>query len=107
MYVEQFLQNRQVEFNRLCQAHRVHRLFAFGSSTRSDFDVQNSDIDLLVQLDEEDPLERGDLLMALWDKMESFFDRKVDLLTDDSIRNVVLKNVVNRDKKLIYDRKGA
>jgi len=69
--------------------------------------LQTSDIDLLVHQDEQYPFERGDLLLELWDKMESFFNHKVDLLTDDSINIVVFKKMVDRDKKLICDRAAA
>jgi len=67
----------------------------------------NSDIDLLVEIDDQDPLERGEKLLSLWDNFEQFFQRKVDLLTDNSIRNPYLRKSVDSTKILIYDRKGA
>lgn len=107
MQLVHFLERKNSEFQKLCKDHKVHKLFAFGSSIRNDFDQKTSDIDLLVLLDVEDPLERGDLLLSFWDQMELFFSRKVDLITEESIRNTVLKGVVNREKKLIYDREAA
>jgi len=50
--------------------------------------------------------DRGDALLSLWDKLEAFFKRKVDLLTEDSIRNPYLESSINQTKKLIYDRDG-
>jgi predicted nucleotidyltransferase len=41
----------------------------------------------------------------LWDKFESFFQRKVDLLTYSSIRNPILRKSIDSSKTLIYDGK--
>jgi len=65
-----------------------------------------SDIDVVVKIDIDDPADRGEALLSLWDKLEVLFKIKVDLLTEDSIRNPYLKSNINRTKKLIYDREG-
>jgi predicted nucleotidyltransferase len=82
----------------------VNRLYAFGSAITDHFDPNTSDVDVVVDIDIEDPADRGEALLSLWDKLEAFFKRKVDLLTDDSIRNPYLKSYISRTKKLIYDR---
>ena len=81
-------------------------MYAFGSSITDRFNEQSSDIDLVVEIDIEDPIERGEMLMSLWDKLEAFFGRKVDLLTYASIKNPVFKENIDRTKTLIYDRSG-
>ena len=91
------------DFSALCQSHKVKFLYAFGSSTNSNFNYKESDIDLLVEIDDKDPIERGEKLMSLWDRMESFFNRKVDLLTESSIRNPFLRRNIDSTKVLIYD----
>jgi predicted nucleotidyltransferase len=53
------------EFQAMCQKHNVLKLFAFGSAITDRFDAQNSDIDLLVEIDEKDPIERGKIDVAL------------------------------------------
>ncbi len=93
------------EFKTLCQNHNVKFLYAFGSSATEKFDPEKSDIDLLVEIDSPDPLDRGEKLMSLWDNFESFFGRKVDLLTDSSITNPYLRNSIDSTKVLIYDGK--
>ncbi|MDI9867779.1 nucleotidyltransferase family protein [Flectobacillus roseus] len=95
------------EFQAMCQKHNVLKLFAFGSAITDRFDDQNSDIDLLVEIDEKDPIERGEKLMSLWDTFENFFHKKVDLLTESSIRNPYLKRNIDATKVLIYDREGT
>jgi predicted nucleotidyltransferase len=89
------------EFITLCKSHRVKELYAFGSVVNGDFTDQ-SDIDLLIDIDENDPLNRGELLLSIWDKFEHYFNRKVDLLTFNSLRNPYLKESINKTKKLIY-----
>ena len=50
-----------------------------------------------------DPIENGETLISLWDGMESFFKRKVDMLTEKSIKNPYLKKNIESSKMLIYD----
>lgn len=94
------------DFLSLCRSHKVGKMYAFGSAITEDFDPNSSDIDIVVQLDIDDPADRGEALLSLWDKLEALFRRKVDLLTDDSIRNPYLKANIDRTKKLIYDEEG-
>lgn len=94
------------EFLNLCRIHNVRKLYAFGSSLTNRFDPATSDIDIIVKIDIDNAADRGEALLSLWDKLEFFFKRKVDLLTEDSIRNPYLKSSINRTKKLIYDREG-
>jgi predicted nucleotidyltransferase len=89
------------EFITLCKSHKVRELFAFGSVVNGNF-TKDSDIDLVVDIDEKDPVNKGGLLLSLWDKFEKYFGRKVDLLTPDSIRNPYLKESIDDTKKLIY-----
>lgn len=91
-------------FKSICKTHHIHALFLFGSAASGKQNV-SSDIDLLVEIAEPDPLKRGQLLLSLWDKFELFFNKKVDLLTLSSMRNPVLKENILRTKKLIYDGK--
>ena len=68
----------------LCKSHKVKELYAFGSVVNGNF-TEKSDIDLLIEIDEPDPLNRGSLLLSIWDKFEDYFDRKVDLLTFNAL----------------------
>jgi predicted nucleotidyltransferase len=100
------IRERYDDFVELCRSHRVEKIYAFGSSITDHFDPGKSDIDLVIKVDIDDPVDRGEALLSLWDKLEALFKRKVDLLTEDSIRNPYLKANINRTKKLIYDREG-
>src|SRR5436190_7676127 len=90
-------------FKEICQQHRVYKMYAFGSAITNHFNEHSSDIDLLVDVDIPDPVNRGETLLSLWDKLEAYFKRKVDLLTTNSIQNPFLKSSIDRSKELIYD----
>lgn len=107
MIVKDEILKRPMYFKTLCEKHNVRYLYAFGSSTTDSFDNEKSDIDLLVEIDDLDPLERGEKLISLWDTFETFFKRKVDLLTESSIKNPYLKKSIDLSKVLIYDGKGS
>lgn len=94
---------RSKDFKELCESHEIKYLYAFGSSVTDNFDSDKSDIDLIVEIDEVDPIERGEKLISLWDSFERFFKRKIDLLTDSSIKNPFLRKNIDATKVLIYD----
>lgn len=93
-------------FQRLCETHEVAQLHAFGSSVQGPF-KGTSDVDLVVDLKTRDPLRFGELMLDLWDKLEAFFGRKVDLLTLRSVKNPVMRAEIERTKVLVYDGSKA
>ncbi len=107
MIIQDEILGDRINFLNLCKIHNVKYLYAFGSSTNDKFDKEKSDIDLLVEIDDPDPIERGDKLLSLWDTFETFFQRKVDLLTESSIRNSYLRKSIDSTKVLIYDGEGT
>ena len=106
MILRNEISKRLNDFKSLCEEHKVKYLYAFGSAITAEFDDKTSDIDLLVEVDESDPIDRGETLMSLWDSFEDFFHRKVDLLTENSIRNPYLQKSIDSTKILIYDGTG-
>jgi uncharacterized protein len=106
MFLEKFIRTNRKTFQSLCEAHQVDTLYAFGSSITARFNQDISDIDLLVSIDAADRLEKERILLSLGVGLEKFFDRKVDLLTPEAIRNPFLKASIDRTRKLIYDREG-
>jgi predicted nucleotidyltransferase len=103
MYIAQYIRENGKEFQDLCMQFQVKSLYAFGSSTNENFDQQKSDIDLVIELKSEDPLQRGEILIQIWDKLEYFFKRRVDLITLSSLKNPILKKNIDNNKVLIYE----
>lgn len=104
MYVLDSINRNKKQFLGLCSRNHVARLYAFGSPVTEKFSRDSSDIDLLVKIDVNDPATKGDLLLNFLEEAEKFFNRRVDLLTDQSISNEILASEVGKTKVLIYDR---
>ncbi|OYU85749.1 MAG: nucleotidyltransferase [Flavobacterium sp. BFFFF2] len=87
----------------LFKKHKVKNAYLFGSALTDSFN-ENSDVDLLINfLDYSNPLEIGQSIWDLEDAMEQLFNRKVDLLTERSLKNPYFIAELNNTKKLIYE----
>lgn len=98
------LLNNQAKIVELCESHKVKSLYLFGSLANGLFKNDTSDIDLMVDIEENDPVLKGEYLMALWLKLEALFGRNVDLVTYHSIKNPIFKKSVNTTKQVLYER---
>lgn len=85
----------------LCRRHRVRRLAAFGSVLTSAFNAA-SDIDLIVSFEPMPLEEYASNYYDLKDALERLFNRPVDLLEAQAIRNPYLKTVLNATQQLVY-----
>jgi uncharacterized protein len=90
----------------LCKLHKVRELYIFGSVLTDKFN-DHSDIDLIVQFDHIDILEYFDNYMDFKEKLEILLGRPVDLLENQAIHNPIFRKVVDRNKKLVYEREGT
>jgi uncharacterized protein len=88
----------------LCRIHNVKHLYAFGSVLTENFG-QKSDLDFLIDFENVDLLQYFDNYMDLKEKLEDLLKRNVDLVEEKAIKNPIFKQVVDRNKQLIYDRK--
>lgn len=88
----------------LLEKHHIEIAFLFGSSIRNDFN-DHSDIDILVRIqDNLSPEDKGTHLWNLIYDLEELFDRKVDLLTETSLKNPYLIAELDRTKLKIYEK---
>jgi uncharacterized protein len=90
----------------LCNNHKVKELYLFGSALTERFQ-DSSDIDLLIQFYPVDLMDYFDNYMDLKEKLEQLFNRPVDLVENQAIRNPIFRRIVDREKQLIYERKSA
>lgn len=77
MYLDTY-KNKIVE---LCEKNKVKYLFAFGSVLSSKF-TANSDIDLLVDINSNDPITYAENYFNLKFGLENLLKRKIDLLEE-------------------------
>lgn len=89
------------QINKLCESNKVKSLFAFGSVTNEKFNAE-SDIDLVVDIEDNDPISYSEKYFNLKFQLEDILRREIDLLEKKSIRNNFLKNEIDRTKVLIY-----
>ncbi len=93
-------QNQQ-KLNQLCLQYNVQQLYLFGSVLTDKFN-ENSDIDMLIQFSAIDLEKYFDNYMDFKENVEKLFNRKIDLVENQAIKNPIFRKIVDRDKKLIY-----
>jgi len=87
----------------LCEINKVRTLFAFGSVTTEKFS-SDSDIDLIVDIEDNDPISYSEKYFNLKFQLEDILKRQIDLLEQKSIRNRFLMSEIERTKVQIYGK---
>ena len=78
----------------------VLRAWLFGSYARGE-QREDSDIDILVDLDHTSPV--GLRFFGMWGELERLLGRSVDLVTEEGLSDYARESV-NRDKIMVYER---
>ncbi len=82
--------------------HEIEKAYVFGSALTDNFN-EKSDIDFLIKFKTGlDPLKKGELWWDLHDTLRDFFDREIDIVTENSLTNPYFIKELDRTKKLIY-----
>jgi hypothetical protein len=89
------------QIKEICASSKVRTLFAFGSVTNDKFKAE-SDVDMVVDIAETDPLVYSEIYFNLKEQLEIIFNRHVDLLEQKAIKNQILKSEIEQTKILIY-----
>ena len=85
----------------LCERHSVLNLYVFGSVLTSNFS-SDSDIDFLVPFNTDKIADYATNYFSLKHSLESELGRPVDLVEDQSIRNPIFRNNVDKTKVALY-----
>jgi predicted nucleotidyltransferase len=96
-----YLTSHIPQIKKLCEHHQVGKLYAFGSVLTDRFS-KDSDVDLIVDIKENDPIDYSEQYFDLKFKLEDLFDRPVDLLEERAIRNPYFRQHLDETKQLIY-----
>jgi predicted nucleotidyltransferase len=86
----------------LCRKYGVVRLDVFGSALREDFRPGESDIDLLADFGELDPVELVDAYFDMLEELRALLGTRVDLVMTGAIKNPYVLADVERTKQLLY-----
>ena len=94
--------DRNIEdLKRLCTMYNVEKMYLFGSALNSNFNKE-SDVDFLVKFKVIELSKYFDNYMDFKEKLESLFGREVDLVEEQTLRNPILIDSINKSKELIY-----
>jgi predicted nucleotidyltransferase len=97
------LEEKLKELNQLCGRYRVAKLELIGSAlTGYKFDSEQSDIDFLVEFQ---PLKEGeyaDTYFGLLEALELLFNRHVDLVMVQAVKNRYFLEAINKSRKVLY-----
>lgn len=96
------LESKRDQITELCARHGVARLDVFGSAVRDDFEESNSDLDLLVEFRAMEPYARVDAYFELLAELRTLFDREIDLVMVDAVKNPYIARDIERTKQLVY-----
>ena len=99
--MNRILQQNMSQIHLACQQMQVKNLYAFGSVLTPEF-RENSDVDFIVEFSPMQPEDYADRYFDLCDALERMLNRKVDLITEASIRNPFFKKEVEQTRQIIY-----
>jgi|SRR5438093_12673502 len=97
------VEKKRDALGQLCRRFKVRRLALFGSASKGNFNTESSDLDFLVTLEEQPPGEYAHCYLGLANALEQLFERRVDLVTEASIRNPYFRQAIEATQELVYE----
>ena len=88
-------------FKLLCSTYHVEKMYLFGSALNSKF-TDESDIDFLVKFKSIELSQYFENYINLKENLKKLFGREVDLLEEQTLKNPILIQSINKSKELIY-----
>jgi len=83
-----------------CRKWRIRRLSLFGSVLREDFGP-DSDVDVLVSFEPDSTWDLFDLV-DMRDELVTLFDREVDLVEEEGLRNPFRRSSILSTRQVVY-----
>lgn len=99
--MQKFILNKMNELKKLCETYDVRTLYLFGSASSDKFN-NSSDIDILVSFKDISIEKYTDNYFELHYKLEELFERKIDLITENSLSNPYFIESIEETKQLLY-----
>ena len=89
------------KLNQLCKLYNVESLYIFGSALNDTFSSK-SDIDFLVKFKQIELPKYFKNYIGFKEKLSQLFDRKIDLIEEQTLKNPILIKSINKNKALVY-----
>jgi predicted nucleotidyltransferase len=96
-----FISKYKNQLNQLCVEHNVETLYVFGSASTNTM-TESSDIDLLVRFKKFDLLHYFENYMAFKTRLKNLFNRDIDLVEEQSLKNPILIQSIDKSKEQVY-----
>ena len=100
--VTELIEQHQAALAELCRRFGVDRLYVFGSAASGDL-RPSSDVDLVVSMADRLPTGTyADRFLDFAEAVESLLGRRVDLVSEEAIRNPFFRREVEATRQLVY-----
>lgn len=100
--IENFIGASKKQISDFCIGLAVRELRVFGSVVTERFASSNSDVDVLVEFFDPEAPGIADRFMALALGLEFIFQRPVDLVTKQAMKNPIFRQTVEKTSKPLY-----
>lgn len=85
----------------LCKEYKVKNFSVFGSVLTDNFS-SDSDIDFVVDFEENDPIKYTDLYFQLKEELEKILNQKIDLIEERAVKNSYFRKEIDESKVVLY-----
>jgi len=99
--MQQIIRDKIPELKEICKTYDVKSMHVFGSACTDNFN-EHSDIDILISFKDISIERYTDNYFELHDQLEKLFNRKIDLITENSLANPYFIESVEETKQLLY-----
>jgi len=99
--MNKIITDRLDQIKLLCQKYEIKSMYLFGSFSSGN-DNDSSDIDILISFMDIPIDQYTDNYFELHDKLENLFNRKIDLITENSLSNPYFIESIEETKELLY-----
>ena len=97
-----YLTSHIPQIKKLCEQHKVDKLYAFGSVLTDNFS-KDSDVDFLYRFRSDVPVnEYADNFFDFKFSLEDMLNRPIDLVSEKHLQNPYFIEEINSTKQLIY-----
>jgi len=105
--VTPLIEQHRTALAELCRRFGVRRLYVFGSAASNQMHSA-SDVDFVVDMADRAPTGAyADRYLDFADALERLLGRRVDLVTEQAMRNPYFRRDVETTRQLVYGQTGA
>ena len=104
--IDPFLLQHMDQVRQECKINEVSKLYAFGSIVDGRFKQGKSDIDLLIEFDNNKVSQKDQAknMLRLWINLQKLLNCKVDLVSRNTVNGVYFKKYLALYKELIFEK---